>query len=74
VTDSATFTTPEEATGTCSITTVCTNCDTSIQYVQEHYFHYDAKRATGALSTGRKRAPKVALSTDWMREPYLKEN
>ena len=36
------------------IATVCNNCDTSIQYVQEHYFHYDAKRATGALATGRK--------------------
>ena len=32
---------------------MCNNCDTSIQYVQEHYFHYDAKRATDALSTGR---------------------
>ena len=33
---------------------MCNNCDTSIQYVQEHYFHYVAKRATDALSTGRK--------------------
>ena len=36
------------------IATVCNNCDTSIEYIQEHYFHYDAKRATGALATGRK--------------------
>ena len=35
------------------IATVCNNCDTSIQYVQEHYFHYDAKRATDAFATGR---------------------
>jgi len=33
---------------------VCNNCDTSIEYIQQHYFHYDAKRATGALATGRK--------------------
>ena len=33
--------------------TVCNNCDTSIEYIQDHYFHYDAKRATDALSTGR---------------------
>jgi hypothetical protein len=33
---------------------VFNNCDTSIEYIQEHYFHYDAKRATGALATGRK--------------------
>lgn len=30
------------------------NRDTSIEYIQDHYFHYDAKRATGALATGRK--------------------
>ena len=36
------------------IATVCNNCDTSIEYIQQHYFHYDAKRATGALATGRK--------------------
>jgi len=30
------------------------NRETSIEYIQEHYFHYDAKRATGALATGRK--------------------
>ena len=55
------------------IATVCNNCATSIQYVQEHYFHYDAKRATDALSTGKKRALKGALSTDWMRDPYVKD-
>ena len=55
------------------IATVCNNCDTSIQYVQEHYFHYDAKRATGALSTGRKRAPKAGLSIEWMKDPYVRD-
>jgi len=30
------------------------NRDTSIEYIQDLYFHYDAKRATGALATGRK--------------------
>ena len=30
------------------------NCDTSIEYIQDHYFHYEAKKATGALATGRK--------------------
>ena len=55
------------------IATVCNNCDTSIQYVQEHYFHYDAKRATGALSTGRKRVLKGGLGIDWMRDPYVND-
>jgi len=36
------------------IATVCNNCDTSIEYIQQHYFHYDEKRATGALATGRR--------------------
>tara|TARA_Y100001933_G_scaffold77120_1_gene78404 strand:- start:5 stop:628 length:624 start_codon:yes stop_codon:yes gene_type:complete len=53
------------------IATVCNNCDTSIQYVQDHYFHYDAKRATGALGQGRQRALKGALTTSWMRDPYV---
>jgi len=30
------------------------NRETSIEYIQDHYFHYDEKRATGALATGRK--------------------
>ena len=55
------------------IATVCNNCDTSIQYVQEHYFHYDAKRATGALLTGRSRAPKGGINTEWMKDPYVKD-
>jgi hypothetical protein len=37
------------------VLTVCNNCDTSIEYIQQHYFHYDAKRATGALATEKKR-------------------
>ena len=56
------------------IATVCNNCDTSIQYIQEHYFHYDAKRATGSLSKGRARSPKGGLNTDWMKDPYVNDN
>lgn len=46
---------------------------TSIQYVQEHYFHYDAKRATDALATGRGQL-KGATGTDWMRDPYFHDS
>ena len=45
------------------------NCDMTIQYIQEHYFHYDAKRATDALATGRGQL-KGATGSDWMRDPY----
>ena len=55
------------------IATVCNNCDTSVQYVQEHYFHYDAKRATGALLTGRSRAPKGGINTEWMKDAYIND-
>ena len=54
------------------IATACNNCDSSIQYVQEHYFHYDAKRATDVLATGC--GPlKGAIGTDWMRDPNAQE-
>ena len=46
---------------------------TSIQYVQEVYYHYDAKRATDALSTGRGQL-KGATGTDWMRDPYIHDS
>ena len=57
------------------IATICSNCDTSIQYVEQHYFHYDPKRATEALTTGRKRALKGVIgSADWMKDPYVKDD
>ena len=55
------------------ITTVCNNCDTSIKYVQEHYFHYDARKATEALSTGRRRPYNSAMSDNWMIDQYVEE-
>ena len=33
----------------------------------------DAKRATDALSTGRKRALKGGLSIEWMKDLYVKD-
>ncbi|CAE22288.1 possible FYVE zinc finger [Prochlorococcus marinus str. MIT 9313] len=48
-----------------AIATVCNNCDTSIQYIQEHYFQYGATHSTAALSTGRKRL-KALFDKGWM--------
>jgi len=48
-------------------------CGTSIQYVQDHYFQYDAKKATDALATGRGQL-KGASGTDWMRDPYVHDS
>ena len=55
------------------ITTVCSNCDTSIKYVQDHYFHYDAAQAIDALSEGRKRPYKSAMSDHWMLDIYVND-
>ena len=52
------------------ISTLCNNCDTSIQYVQEYYFHYDAKRATDPLATSRGEL-KGVTGTIWMRDTTL---
>ena len=38
------------------IATVCNNCDTSIQYIQEHYFHYAAKHSTRSTLNRQKAA------------------
>ena len=54
------------------LATLCANCDTSMQYVEQHYFHYDAKRATEKLSAGRKRL-RVAMSNEWMKDPLTQE-
>lgn len=56
------------------IATVCANCDTSIQYIQQHYFHYDAARATDALMTGRTYLPKGSTTIDWMKDPYIEDD
>ena len=47
--------------------------NTSIQYVHEVYYLYDAKRATDALSTGRGQL-KGATGTDWMRDLYIHDS
>ena len=52
------------------LATLCANCDTSMQYVEQHYFHYDAKRATDKLSTGRLRL-KTAIGNDWMKDAWV---
>ena len=52
------------------ISTYATTATPQSEYVQEHYFHYDAKKATDALSTGRGQL-KAATGTDWMRDLYV---
>ena len=58
------------------ITTVCNNCDTGIKYVQDHYFHFDArgKETQGALMVGRKYSPKQSLNPDWMKDNLIDDS
>ena len=55
------------------ITTVCNNCDTGIKYVQDHYFHFEArsKETQSALMVGRKFSPREALNPDWMKDKLI---
>tara|TARA_E500000331_G_scaffold102688_1_gene99521 strand:+ start:581 stop:757 length:177 start_codon:yes stop_codon:yes gene_type:complete len=39
------------------LTTVAANTDTSMKYIQEHYFHYRADESTAILGKGRKSKP-----------------
>ena len=53
-----------------AIATACNNSVTSIQHVEEHYFHYDAKRETDSLAIGQGQL-KDATGTNWIRNPYM---
>jgi integrase len=39
---------------------IAANTDTSLKYIQEHYFHYRADESTGALGKGRAVRPALA--------------
>jgi hypothetical protein len=36
------------------VPTVAANTDTSMKYIEEHYFHYRASESTGLLAKGRR--------------------
>ena len=58
------------------ITTVCNNCDTGIKYVQDHYFHFQArsKETQSALMVGRKFSPRESLNPDWMKDNLIDDS
>ena len=39
------------------VATIAANTDTSMKYIEEHYFHYRASDATGLLAKGRMLQP-----------------
>ena len=47
---------------------IAANCDTSMKYIEEHYFHYRAAEQTEILSKGRKSLGKAKEHLDWIEE------
>ena len=52
--------------------TVAANTDTSMKYIQEHYFHYRADESTEILGKGRKIKP-AEESLRWIHNHNAKE-
>ena len=47
---------------------IAANCDTSMKYIEEHYFHYRAAEQTEILGKGRKSLGKAEEHLDWIEE------
>ena len=47
---------------------IAANCDTSMKYIEEHYFHYRAAEQTEILGKGRKSLSKAEEYLDWIEE------
>ena len=47
---------------------IAANCDTSMKYIEEHYFHYRAAEQTEILGKGRKSLGKAEEHLDWVDE------
>ena len=47
---------------------IAANCDTSMKYIEEHYFHYRAAEQTEILGKGRKTLGKAEEHLDWIEK------
>ena len=47
---------------------IAANCDTSMKYIEDHYFHYRAAEQTEILGKGRKSLGKAEEHLDWVDE------
>jgi hypothetical protein len=46
---------------------VAAQCDTSIKYIEEHYFHYRAELSTPTLAKGRKTLKSAENDLEWLQ-------
>ena len=47
---------------------IAANCDTSMKYIEEHYFHYRAAEQIEILGKGRRTLGKAEEYLDWIEE------
>ena len=47
---------------------IAANCDTSMKYIEEHYFHYRSAEQTEILGKGRRTLGKAEEHLDWIEE------
>jgi len=52
--------------GKTSIATLCNQTNTSMKYMDTHYFHYRAELSTEELNEGRKYLRETNMDIDWM--------
>ena len=50
------------------VAVIANQCDTSIKYIEEHYFHYRAEEATQILTKGRKGLKPAIADLNWIDE------
>ena len=46
---------------------VAAQCDTSIKYIEDHYFHYRAELSTPTLAKGRNTLKAATGDLDWLQ-------
>ena len=47
--------------------TVAANTDTSMKYIQEHYFHYRADKSTEILGQGKQMSKQKKFEIGWVK-------
>ena len=52
--------------GKTSVATLCNQTNTSMKYMDTHYFHYRAELSTEELNEGRKYLRETNMDIDWM--------
>ena len=52
---------------------IASNCNTSMKYIEDHYYHYRTAEQTDALGKGRKILPRAKEHLGWVDELFTAE-